>query len=64
MENDAAPLGRDIQHSILKHQSPEQKLESLERESRSILELNPEYGRIYIIESFRRKRKDDAQRNS
>jgi len=64
MANDTVPLGREIQHSILKHQSAEQKLDSLEKESRSILELNPEYGRQYILNSYKRKHRNDPQRTA
>jgi hypothetical protein len=64
MIKDTASLGREMQHNILKQQSPEQKLDSLEKESRSILELNPKYGLLYIVESYRRKHRDDTQRTS
>ena len=49
---------------ILAHQSPEQKLESLERASRSVMELSADYGKHYLKTSFLRKRADDAQRAS
>ena len=55
---------REVNRIILEHQSTEQKLVSLEKESRNLLELNPEYGRRYILCSFRRKHVDDAQRTS
>ncbi|MFW5727934.1 MAG: hypothetical protein ACOCW5_05055 [Spirochaetia bacterium] len=64
MGKKANSLNRDQQQSILEQQSPEQKLDSLEKESRNMLELNPEYGRQYILNSYKRKHRNDPQRTS
>ena len=48
-------INREQSSRILAHQSPEQKLDSLEKESRNILELKPEYGFRYFRHSFLRK---------
>jgi len=42
----------------------EQKLDLAEEESRSLIELNPDYALRRFIESFRRKRRSDAQRSA
>ncbi len=55
-------IGKSEQQKILAGMTPEQKLDMAEREARDILELNPSYGIRYLIHSFRRKRRDDAQR--
>ncbi len=51
---------RDISR-ILARQTPEQILDSQEEESRSLLELSPQYGRRYLRESFRRKNPPKSQ---
>ncbi len=48
--------------TLLSGQRREVVLDIAERESRSLLELNPEYGRIRLRAAFRRSRRDDAQR--
>jgi hypothetical protein len=57
-------ISRETAVKILAQQSAEQKLESLERESRNLLELNPDFGWKHFVSSFERKRKNDAERNS
>ncbi len=57
-------MDKEVNQRILSHQSPEQKLDSLENASRNILELHPEYGHKYLYTSFKRKREYDAQRTS
>ncbi len=60
--------GHETHHSrrnritLLSGQRREAVLDLAERESRSLLELNPEYGRIRLRAAFRRSRRDDAQR--
>lgn len=53
----------DIQH-VLAQQSREQVLDSLEQESRSLLELNPWFGFERLRRSFSRKQLDDTQRTT
>lgn len=55
-------LSGKVRSAILARQSRETILDIAERESRSLLELNPEYGRIRLRAAFRRSRRDDAQR--
>lgn len=57
-------IGREEQQIILAGMTPEQKLDMAEQEARDFLELNPSYGIRYLIESFQRKRRDDAQRTA
>ncbi|RKX79009.1 MAG: hypothetical protein DRP87_04710 [Spirochaetes bacterium] len=55
-------INREDQSKILKCATVEQKLDALKRKSRELLELNPESGIRYLIESFRRKNRNDQQR--
>lgn len=55
-------IGKKEQQKILAGMTPEQKLDMADREARDFLELKPSYGIRYMIESFQRKRRDDAQR--
>ncbi len=63
-------IGRFEQETILGEMTPAQKLDVLERESRSLLEISPHYARRRFIASFLRKRREakdrrsDAQRTS
>jgi len=52
-------ISREEQRKILTGKRPEEILDSLERASRNILELDPEGGKRYFIDSFRRKNKRD-----
>ena len=52
-------VGREEQQKILAGLSAEEKLDLLEKQSRNILELNPEYARRRLLYSFRRKRKEE-----
>lgn len=49
---------------ILQALSVEEKLDSHERESADLFELNPEYCINRFITSFQQKRKNDTKRNS
>jgi hypothetical protein len=64
MRSHTGKIDRNTASLILAHQSAEQKIDSLEREARRIMELSPEYGKRYVKNSFSRKRADDAQRAS
>lgn len=55
-------LSREQRSRLLAKQSREQVLDQTERESRSLLELNPEFGRRRLRNAFQRSRRDDAQR--
>ena len=52
-------ISREEQRKILTGKRPEEILDSLERASRNILELDPDGGKRYFIDSFRRKNKRD-----
>lgn len=57
-------LSRDDMQRVLAQQSREQVLDSLEIESRSLLELNPRFGIERLKHSFSRKQSDDTQTTS
>jgi hypothetical protein len=57
-------ISRDEQKKILTGKIPEEILDALERASRNVLDIDPEGGKRYFIDSFRRKRKSDPQRGT
>lgn len=57
-------IGREEQRKILEQMTPEQRLDTLEKESRNLAELDPEGTVRYFITSFRRKYKHDPQRDT
>ena len=59
-----AQITREERSRVLQALSVEEKLDSLERESADLYELNPEYCINRFIISFQQKRKNETERDS
>lgn len=56
-------ISGDEQRKILTGKTPEEILDALEQASRNVLDIDPEGGKRYFIDSFRRKYTRDPQRD-
>ena len=54
----AEDISRKLQTETLKSLSPSLKIELCEKESRQLLELNPQYGVYYLKKKFMKKDND------